>query len=129
MANARQFKNVEIFPVALMERPDVINLYGDGDTASVNVGWFGAKSNFVQAVAANTLDNLFAGRWIGEKLLIKIDVENAEAGVLAGGKSLMRRLPAPIWIVESFSDDLGTLRDAGYDCTLIANGNYLCSRK
>lgn len=98
----------EILPIALSDTPGVLNLFGDGDTASVVQGWAGTGQSFRQLVPANTLDNLLAARWPGERLLIKIDVEGAEAKVLAGAQAMIARTPRPYWLIETFPNVFGT---------------------
>ena len=117
---------VEIFPVALADRPGIADLFGDSDTASLVPGWHGVARHFRQSVPVNTLDNLIATRWAGERLLIKIDVEGAEDQVLAGARQLIARQPHPYWLIESFSSAMDVMRAAGYAITETSSGNYFC---
>jgi FkbM family methyltransferase len=98
----------EILPLALSDTPGVLNLFGDGDTASVVEDWAGTDLTFRQLVPTNTLDNLLAVRWPGKRLLIKIDVEGAEAQVLAGAISMIARTPRPYWLIETFPNVFGS---------------------
>ncbi len=100
------FNNVEIYPLAMSDKPGVLQLYGDGDTASLVSGWLGTSSAFCQAVPTNSLDNLFADRWAGKRLFIKIDVEGFEEAVISGANALIAREPTPIWLIETFPEML-----------------------
>ena len=91
----------EILPVAISDASGVINLFGGGDTASIEQEWAGNSRSDRRLVPANTLDNLFAARWPGERLLIKIDAEGSEARVLAGAPEMIARSPRPYWLIET----------------------------
>jgi FkbM family methyltransferase len=117
---------VEVFPLALSDQPGIAELFGDSDTASLVPGWHGVARHFRQSVPVNTLDNLIACRWAGERLLIKIDVEGAEGHVLEGAKQLIARQPRPFWLIESFSSALDVMRAAGYAISETSPGNYFC---
>jgi FkbM family methyltransferase len=93
-------KSVEVFPMALSDAAGVLNLFGGRQSASVIHGWGGIRSNYSVHCAANTLDNLLAGRFTGQKLLIKIDVEGHEFSVLSGAEQTLKRDPAPLWFLE-----------------------------
>jgi FkbM family methyltransferase len=131
-ANLSQFENAELFPVAASDRTGILDLYGDGPTASLQSGWAGARPMFRQPVAANTLDNLIGHRWSGGRLFIKIDVEGAEDRVIAGASELLHRSPKPYWLIETFP---GAKRDwivemfraAGYDLYPVEWYNFLCT--
>lgn len=103
MSNVR--KNdfpVEIFATALGSDPGVMKIYGDGDTASLVEGWASASSAFSAMVPVNTMDNLFADRWAGQRILIKVDVEGFELTVLKGAVRTLARSPGPVWLIETF---------------------------
>jgi FkbM family methyltransferase len=92
---------VEVFPLALAETPGILTLYGaSGPSASLVKGWAGYSSRFQQSVAVSTLDHILGGRFAGCRLLIKIDVEGAEYGVLRGAVATLSRMPRPAWLVE-----------------------------
>lgn len=91
----------EVIPVALGESPGLLTLYGaSGPSASLLKNWAGYSPRFLQVVPVSTLDNLLASRFAGERLLIKIDVEGAEYGVLRGAANTLRRDVRPIWLIE-----------------------------
>ncbi len=125
------FQGVEIFPIAVAAEVDVRKFYGDGDYASLDPSWTGVGDEFSQLVPTNTLDNLFAGRWLEKQILVKIDVEGLEAEVLAGAQQLMSRARKPYWLIESFPrrEDSSTftrmfeaLFAAGYSAILADEG-------
>jgi len=94
------FVNVEVFPLALSDAPGILPLLGGGQAATLTPGWCGIQSTYTTNVSTNTLDNLMASRFPGERLLIKIDVEGNEFNVLKGSVALLARDPAPVWILE-----------------------------
>ncbi len=94
------FKDVEIFPIALSDSEGILALYGGGQGASLVNGWGGIRSNYQTLVAINTLDNLLYKRFLNSRLLIKMDVEGNEFNVLKGATSILAHSPFPIWIIE-----------------------------
>lgn len=98
-ANCRD-KPVEIVPAVLAGEEGEAVLYGDGDMASLDPEWQGVGRHFRQSVRALTLDGVLRDRWAGERLLIKIDVEGAEALVLRGAAATLQRSPRPLWMIE-----------------------------
>ena len=94
-------EGTEVFPVALGAKPGLLDLYGaSGPSASLVKGWAGYSSRHRQQVPVSTLDNVVAGRFPGERLLVKVDVEGAEYGVLLGAALTLARQPAPAWLLE-----------------------------
>lgn len=94
-------RNAEVMPVALAAAPGLLTLYGaSGPSASLLKSWAGYSSWYHQTVPVSTLDNLLAGRFAGERLLVKIDVEGAELGVLQGAQATLRRDVRPMWLLE-----------------------------
>ena len=93
--------SAEVMLVALSDAPGLMLLYGaSGPSASLLRNWAGYSPRYSQLVAVSTLDNLLAGRFKGERLLIKIDVEGAEYAVLNGAPLTLRRDIAPMWLLE-----------------------------
>lgn len=120
----------EVFPVAMDCSPGVKEFYGDGDMASMVEGWGGTRKGFMQLVAVNSIDNLFSSRWVGESILIKVDVEGFEGNVISGAKELLSRDVKPNWLIESFVVNHDTDRTPNSDFkslfdTMFAHG-YRC---
>jgi FkbM family methyltransferase len=97
---ANGWTDVEVFPVGLAERPGLATLYGDGTGASLVGRWAGMSEAWQTTIPLSTLDTLLADRFAGARLLIKIDVEGAEHGVVAGARRTLQRTPAPVWLIE-----------------------------
>jgi len=93
--------NAEVMPVALAAAPGLLTLYGaSGPSASLLKNWAGYSPRHSQTIAVSTLDNLLAGRFANERLLVKIDVEGAELGVLQGAQATLCRDVRPMWLLE-----------------------------
>lgn len=91
----------EVFPIALGTQPGLVELYGaSGPSASLLKNWAGYSPGYRQLVACNTLDNVLAGRFVDEQLIIKIDVEGAESLVLSGANEVLSRACRPAWLLE-----------------------------
>lgn len=97
---ANGWTDVEVFPVGLAADPGLGTLYGDGTAASVVTRWAGLSEVWRRTIPLSTLDVLLAGRFDRQRLLIKMDVEGAEYGVLAGARDTLARRPAPVWLIE-----------------------------
>lgn len=129
------WSDVEVFPLGLADKPGLGMLYGDGTGASLISRWAGISEAWHRTIPLSTLDVLLAGRFIGERLLIKVDVEGAEHAVLSGSLQTLARDPAPVWLVEvCFSENFAhgvnpTFRDTfdlfwsrGYSATSLEAG-------
>jgi FkbM family methyltransferase len=97
---ANSWTDVEVFPVGLAGEPGLATLYGDGTGASLVTRWAGVSDVWQRTIPLTTMDVLLAARFESERLLIKIDVEGAEHGVLTGASRTLDRRPAPVWLVE-----------------------------
>jgi FkbM family methyltransferase len=124
---ANGFDDVEVFPVGLAGKPGLATLFGMATGASLIQGWAGAPSNLQCTIPLSTLDLVLGERFSGARLLIKIDVEGTELGVLRGAARTLARVPPPVWLVEvtrgehhpgavnaEFAAVFRLFRDAGY---------------
>lgn len=92
---------VEIFPLALSEKPGLLTLYGaSGPSASLIKGWAGYSSRHSQQIPVSTLDHILGTRYEEDRIFIKIDVEGAEFQVLSGALLTLDRKVKPIWLLE-----------------------------
>ncbi len=93
--------DTEVYPLGLGASYGLAVLYGaTGTGASFLPGWATYSQRYQQTVAKTTLDTLIGDRFDGKKLLVKIDVEGAEYGVLKGAEKTIKMSPRPTWIVE-----------------------------
>jgi FkbM family methyltransferase len=99
---ANGFEGVEVVPRVVAALTGVTELYGFGGGASIIRGWKSGTVLASRSVPTTTLDALLSDRLEGDCLLIKIDVEGAEYGVLAGARETLARRPPPIWFVEIY---------------------------
>jgi FkbM family methyltransferase len=97
---ANGWSAVEVFPMGVGREPGLVRLYGDGTSASTIKGWAGVSEAWHRTIPVSSLDILLAGRFVGERLLIKVDVEGGEHAVLGGAVGVLARHPAPTWLVE-----------------------------
>ncbi|GAB4203775.1 MAG: hypothetical protein OHK0013_18190 [Sandaracinaceae bacterium] len=96
---------VEVFPVGLAAEPGVLRLYGRNTGASLRAGWNAQSENDATYIAISTLDRLLEGTPADARLLVKIDVEGAELGVLRGASRTLSRTLAPSFLVEICFDE------------------------
>jgi len=93
--------DTEVYPLGVGDRHGLVILYGaSGPSASLIAGWATFSKRFQQTIPLTTLDTLVGNRFDGKKLLIKIDVEGAEYGVLKGARSTLTMSPRPTWVIE-----------------------------
>ena len=97
---ANGWTDVEVFPVGLAEHPGLGTLYGDGTGASLVTRWAGVSETWQRTIPLTTLDALLGGRFQGQRLVIKIDVEGTEDAVVAGATETLARRPPPLWLLE-----------------------------
>jgi FkbM family methyltransferase len=98
--HANGWKDVEVFPVGLGEKPGLNTLYGWGTGASMIRRWAGCSDSQQRTVPISTLDIVLGDRFGGEKIVIKVDVEGLEYLVLRGAQRTLKRCPSPVWLVE-----------------------------
>jgi FkbM family methyltransferase len=95
------FKNIEVFPMALGAEPGIAEIYGaTGPSASLLRDWSGYSAKYKQTIPVNTVDAVIGTRVPGRKAFVKIDVEGFEYQVLLGARSLIHANPKPIWLIE-----------------------------
>lgn len=93
-------QNFEVHAAALSHRQGIVNLLGGQQGGSLTEGWAGIRSNYETSVFVNTLDRLLEGRFPGQRLVIKVDVEGHEHALLLGAAETLDRRPAPAWMME-----------------------------
>ena len=93
-------KQIEIFPVALGESHNVLDIWGVGTAASLVKGWGFNSEKYATRVPILTLDRVLGKKIVGKKSLILIDVEGAEFLVLKGAIESLQNNPKPIWMIE-----------------------------
>ncbi|EKD84377.1 MAG: hypothetical protein ACD_39C00086G0003 [uncultured bacterium] len=91
---------VEIFPMGVSDKPDLVDIFGEGTGASLLEGWAGVSSLMRQTISVSSLDLLLGDRLAGKKIVIKMDVEGAEYKALCGARKLLGLSPRPMWLVE-----------------------------
>lgn len=91
---------VEVLPIAISDRPGVVELFGAGTGASLIPGWAGAPTTGGQLTPANTIDNILGVRFAGRRCLVLMDVEGFEDMALAGAGCFLTQDPKPTWVVE-----------------------------
>ena len=92
--------NCEIFPVALSNKANIIEIYGGGTGASLIKGWAGTPEKFSTLVPCLTLNDVLGDRLKGNNVLVIADIEGAENMMLEGATKLLDMNPKPIWLVE-----------------------------
>jgi FkbM family methyltransferase len=95
-----EFTEVEVFPLGLSGRGGIKRLFGYGTGASFVSGWAGVSDQYYEIVPVTTLDIIANGRFDGQPLLIKMDVEGFENEVLKGAEHTLSVRPKPMWLVE-----------------------------
>jgi FkbM family methyltransferase len=99
-----QFHAAEVFPLGLAKQPGLNRLYGYGGISSFVTGWAQADKDRFAIVPVTSLDTIISGRFRGQRLLIKMDVEGFELDVLAGAERTLDLDPKPTWLVEILLD-------------------------
>lgn len=94
------WKDVEVWPIGLAEAPGIITLYGGSTGASVVKGWANIPESWKQRIPVHSLDQIIGTRFTNKRIVIKMDVEGAEYGVLLGARNTLQRAIKPVWLVE-----------------------------
>ena len=100
---ANHFEDVEVWPMGLARSPRLTTIYGEATGASLLNEWGGghsASAGEATTIPLTSLDIAVGQRFLEQRLLIKIDVEGAELGVLQGAQQLLVQSPKPMWFVE-----------------------------
>jgi FkbM family methyltransferase len=92
--------DVEVWPLGLSNTPGIGTIYGARTGASLLPGWAHNSELFRTSISLTTLDELLRNRFVGQYLLVKIDVEGAEYDVLRGSFETLDRKVKPTWLVE-----------------------------
>ncbi len=119
--------NIQIFPVALSDKSEILKLYGGNTGASVIKEWSGASENYYRYVPAFTLDSIINEDIRAKKMFILVDIEGAEFIMLKGAKELLLNVPRPTWMIEiclnehqeiniNYIDTFKLFFDSGYKC-------------
>ena len=93
-------QQVEVFPVALGSRADILQMWGGGTGASLIKGWASIHESYVTHVPVMSLDRVLGEAIKGKKALILVDIEGAEFMMLQGAAQALQNEPRPIWMVE-----------------------------
>ena len=93
-------EEVEIFPIALSDKPGLNYIYGGSTGASLIKGWAGISEKYVNIVPTSTLDLVLRSKYIGETIFILVDIEGSEKSMLDGAEYFITRHPKPIWMIE-----------------------------
>lgn len=129
---------VEVFPVGLAAAPGVLELFGRNTGASLRPGWNAQSESDSTFVAISTLDRILAGLDDALRVVVKVDVEGAELGVLRGATETLARSVAPTFLVEiCFDENQQTINPhyratfelfwrAGYEARTVAEGRAIC---
>lgn len=94
------WEDVEVWPIGVAESSRVLTLYGGNTGASVVKGWADIPESWKQRISVHTLDQILGSRFPDKQIVIKVDVEGAEFGVLQGALNTLKRLPKPVWLME-----------------------------
>lgn len=99
---ANGWEDTEVVAKGLAEAPGSAPLFGANTGASLVPGWAQLPRGTLQreTIELTTLDALLEGRFAGERLLVKADIEGAEYAMLRGAARTLERSPAPAWLVE-----------------------------
>lgn len=91
---------IEIFPLALSNKPGIIEIYGGGTAASLVKGWAGIPEQYAELVPVASLDDVLGSRFDGARCFFLVDIEGAEKMMLEGASRTLSWSPKPVWMVE-----------------------------
>ncbi|EKD98146.1 MAG: hypothetical protein ACD_23C00564G0002 [uncultured bacterium] len=93
-------RQAEVFPVAVGDGANILQMWGGGTGASLIKGWASIPESYVTQVPVLTLDRLLGNALCGKRALILVDVEGAEYMMLQGATETLLNDPRPIWMIE-----------------------------
>lgn len=93
-------EKIEVFPMAVGNKPQVLEIFGAGTDASLIDGWAGGHAQDKTLVPCSTLDLVLGQRFADKKCLLMIDIEGAEKMLLEGAEFFLNMAPRPIWLIE-----------------------------
>ena len=93
-------KQVEVFPVAVGDASDVLDIWGGGTGASLIKGWANIPAYHVTQVPILTLNRIVDKQIANKKALIVVDIEGAEYMLLQGAGAVIKNVVKPIWMIE-----------------------------
>lgn len=93
-------QQAEVFPVALNDKADILEMWGGGTGASLIKGWASIHESYVTRVPALSLDRVLGDVLKDKKALILVDVEGAEFMILQGATKTLHNEPRPVWMME-----------------------------
>ena len=99
------WSGAEVYPIALSNTIDVLEMYGGDTGASILKGWADTPESFMTLVPSSTMDIVLGNRLQGRTSLVIIDVEGAEKWMLEGATIMLASDPKPIWLVEITARD------------------------
>ena len=102
---ANNFKNIEVFPIALGNSIGLIDLYGENTGASIIEGWANSKKFNKRLIPINTINNVIGNRFKNKNVLILVDIEGAEKFMLDEAQALLDQSTTPTWIIEINIDE------------------------
>ncbi len=103
--SANNFKNIEVFPIALGNSIGLIDLFGENTGASIIEGWANSKKFNRRLIPINTVNNIIGNRFENKNVLILVDIEGAEKFMLEEAQVLLDQNPKPTWIIEINIDE------------------------
>ncbi len=98
-------KLAEVFPVALGNCTNILQMWGGGTAASLVKGWASIPESYVTQVPILSLDRLLSDAIRGKRALILVDIEGAEYMMMQGAKQTLMSKPPPIWMMEISSTE------------------------
>jgi len=125
------WSDAEIYPIALSNKVDVLEIFGGDTGASLVKGWAAIPESYVTLVPSSTMDLVLGSRLRGKKALIVVDIEGAEKALLDGASGILANDPKPVWLIEitvtenqpkgivvnpHLYDTFQLMCDAGYRC-------------